>query len=441
MQQTFLLLPHAWLDGPLLWGWLVLGLLWGIGLYFRYGTAEAVGFLPFYLIVSALIKFVLPVVEIDDVNPANPLGNYVKSGLAIRGYGVCLLAAIVAGVGLTTYRAKKVGISSDLILKLAVWMVVAGVSGARLFYIIQKRDEFFQGDSLRQILINMVDATKGGLVVYGSLIGGTIAAAIFFRWYRLPVFRTADVIAPGMLLGLAIGRIGCLMNGCCFGGICDLDGLPTISFPAGSPPYMQQLVNGELIGLRPLGIKAKSESTDSDYPYRAAQVIEGSIAQNNGLQAGDQFGVRPIEEGLIRFIKSTQSAESNKTIDPSILVFSDRSNFYVATSKLPERSIRVHPAQIYSSVDAFLLCALLWFFWYCRKGDGQVFALMFILHGISRFLLELVRQDELGAFGTSLTISQWISILMIVLGIVLFGWADLKASETSRRDKTYPKPG
>jgi phosphatidylglycerol---prolipoprotein diacylglyceryl transferase len=439
MQQTLLLIPHAWLDGPLLWVWLVLGFLWLVGLYLRAGFAEVLGFLPFYLIVCALIKFVLPVVEIDDINPEQPLGEYVKAGLAIRGYGVCLLAAIMAGVGLTCYRAKKVGISSDLIVRLAVWMVIAGVAGARLFFIIQKRDEFFVGASPWQMLINLVDATKGGLVVYGSLIGGTIAAAIFFRWYRLPVFRTADLIAPGMVLGLAIGRIGCLMNGCCYGGICDVEGLPKIRFPAGSPPYMQQMINGELIGIRTLGTKTKSDDSESPYPFRASQVIAGSIAQQRGLQTGDQFAVKPIDEGLVRFIKSGRPTDPKKRIDPSLLVVSDKVTFSVASSELPDRSVQVHPAQIYSSLDAFLLCLLLWFFWYCRKGDGQVFALMLFLHGISRFLLELVRQDEVGAFGSSLTISQWISILMIVLGIVLFGWAGLHASETQRLEATKPK--
>lgn len=441
MQQTLLLIPHAWLDGPLLWGWLVVGFLWLIGLYFRYSSAEAFGFLPFYLVVVALIRFVLPVLEIDGINPANPLGNPIKSGLAIRGWGVFLLTGIIAGVALTTYRAKKVGVSPEVILKLAIWMVISGIVGARLFYIIQRSDEFFVGASPLQILINLVDATKGGMVVYGSLIGGTIAAAIFFFLYRLPIFRTADLIAPGMVLGLAIGRIGCLMNGCCYGGICDQQGLPKISFPAGSPPYMQQMVNGELIGIRTAGAPDKQEESASIYPFQASQVIAGSIAEQKGLQAGDPFGIKPIDEGLIRFLKSNQVADGETAPDPTVLVYSERGSFAVASSQLPDRSIQVHPAQIYSSVDAFLLCLLLWFFWYCRKGDGQVFALMFILHGISRFLLELVRQDELGAFGTSLTISQWISILMIVLGIILFGWAGLKVDETRRLEETYSKPG
>jgi phosphatidylglycerol:prolipoprotein diacylglycerol transferase len=422
MQQTLFTIPHWWFDGPLLWGWLVVGLVWGIALLLRKGTSEAIGFLPFYLIAAAIVWFVLPQLEVDGVNPQDPLGPMVKIGLAVRGYGVCLLLAILFGVGITLHRARRIGIDPDLIMQLAIWMIVGGIIGARLFYVIQKHDEFFQGESLKQTLLNLVDATKGGLVVYGSLIGGMFTAVIFFRKSRLPVLRTADLIAPGMVLGLAIGRIGCLMNGCCFGGICDIDGLPKIHFPAGSPPYMQQLAYGELLGMRtePLDVNRNEELL---YTRQVTHVEPGGLADQRGIRVSDLISIIGIDDQRIRFLKSRENTSVENPVSTPIRIFdSNQGIITVETADLPERAIDVHPAQIYSAIDAFLLCLLLWFFWYLLRADGQVFALMLTLHGISRFLLEMVRQDELGVFGTPLTISQWISIALVVSGIVMYGY-------------------
>jgi phosphatidylglycerol:prolipoprotein diacylglycerol transferase len=437
MQQTLLVIPHDWINGPLFWGWLVVGFVWLIVVLVRQGVPEALGFVPFYLVVALMIRLVLPVLEIDGINPADPLGPPVKSGLAVRGYGVCLLMGILAGVGISMRRATATGLSAELILKLAMWMIVAGIVGARLFYVIQYRNEFSWGGPPWQLLLNLADATKGGLVVFGSLIFGSIAGALFFRLHRLPMLRTADLIAPGMALGLAIGRIGCLLNGCCYGAICEVDGVAKMSFPPGSPPYMHQMANGELIGLRTLEIAPRPDS----YPLVVTQVIPGSIAAENGLRVSDKVAIRPMSESLVRFFKQRPSfqvgATPESTDDPQttalqVFVFTDRSDFSVSVDQLPSRSIAVYPVQVYSAVDALLLSLLLWFFWYVRKGDGQVFALMMVLHGISRFLLEIIRTDEVGAFGTLLTISQWISIGLIVFGIVLFGWIGLGTRPSPR---------
>ena len=83
----------------------------------------------------------------------------------------------------------------------------------------------------------------------------------------------------------------------------------------------------------------------------------------------------------------------------------------------------MHPTQIYSSINAFVLCLFLWFYWYVRRNDGEVMGLMLILYPISRFVLELIRNDEAGQFGTELTISQWVSVLTIACGIGLFAYS------------------
>jgi phosphatidylglycerol---prolipoprotein diacylglyceryl transferase len=76
-----------------------------------------------------------------------------------------------------------------------------------------------------------------------------LAGIIFLRVHKLPVLAFADLIAPSLLLGLAFGRIGCLLNGCCYGGLCETPWLG-VRFPATSPVYERQLAFGELHGFR-----------------------------------------------------------------------------------------------------------------------------------------------------------------------------------------------
>ena len=82
----------------------------------------------------------------------------------------------------------------------------------------------------------------------------------------------------------------------------------------------------------------------------------------------------------------------------------------------PGRSLPIHPTQLYSALDAGLLALVLWVLYPFRRKDGEIFALLITVHPITRFLLESIRTDETGQFGTDLTISQWISIGILVAG-------------------------
>jgi hypothetical protein len=87
---------------------------------------------------------------------------------------------------------------------------------------------------------------------------------------------------------------------------------------------------------------------------------------------------------------------------------------------VPARSLPVHATQIYSSINAALLCLLLWAYYPMRRRDGEVFAALLLLYPITRILLEVVRVDEGGKFGTGLTISQLVSLVLIAASIVLW---------------------
>ena len=420
MRQTLFFIPHWIFDGPLLVAWFVIGLAVIAYLFAKHGNSNEVwSFLPVFAITGLAVYLLPPHFEVTGVNPADPAGPEIVRGIAVRGYGMFLLLGIVSGVAITLLRCRRVGVSPDDIIGLGFWMMVCGIAGARLFYVIQKRDEFFNGAPLQDMILSMVNMTKGGLVVYGSLIGGSIAAFVFLKINKLPALKVADLMAPGMVLGLAIGRLGCLMNGCCFGGVCDAP-LPSVTFPPGSAPYMQQLSQGDLLGIRTSAIT----DPESDFDWKVESVLDGSIAAELGLEDGDQIAFQFPDSRRLEFQLENPEKEFEPGKQLAVLIESKKKGRVVLpVQRLPQRSVGTHPTQIYSSINAGLLCLVLWFYWTVKRFDGEVFALMLICYSIGRFLMELIRQDELGQFGTELTISQWVSVLAILAGFSLFAMA------------------
>ncbi|MCO6456964.1 MAG: prolipoprotein diacylglyceryl transferase [Pirellulaceae bacterium] len=348
-------------------------------------------------------------------------------GLPIRGYGVMLLLATVAGVGLSVYAASREGIEPDVILSLAFWMFLAGIAGARLFFVIQYW-KTFQRETPLAALLEMLKFTEGGLVVYGSVIGGLLAAVVYLRRQKLPVLKVGDLIAPGMLLGLALGRLGCLLNGCCWGGACENPYL-ALHFPPASPPYLDQLDQGQLLGLSLVAQAGEEDeagepqdaedrqSRSARGPWLVAAVEPGSPAARRGLQPGQlvlRLSIRPADEWR-------EAIRTNNTTVPLVsLEADDTPRVEWNWSELPGSSGGVHPTQLYSSLNAALLAWFLWCYYPFRRRDGEVFALMLSLYPIARILLEWIRVDEPGQWGTSLTISQWVSLGLLALAAALW---------------------
>lgn len=119
------------------------------------------------------------------------------------------------GIFVCTYLlirdGKKQGIDSQNIIDLVFWVVVAGILGARLFYIILNLNYFI--DNPAEILM----LQRGGLAFQGSLIAGMLTGIAFCRKKQLPIVKMLDLALPYVALGQAFGRVGCFLNGCCFG--------------------------------------------------------------------------------------------------------------------------------------------------------------------------------------------------------------------------------
>jgi phosphatidylglycerol:prolipoprotein diacylglycerol transferase len=351
---------------------------------------------------AAVVVFALPRMETIFSDGA---GASYTVGLPIRGYGLMLMLGVVSAVGMSFVQANQVGWSLDRLLSLAFATVVGGIVGARLFFVIQKWSEL-PGESLQEKLYEALKFTEGGLVVYGSMIGALVTIALWCWWRGLKMLAVADLVVPGFLLGLAFGRIGCLLNGCCYGGICEAS-LPAVSFPKGSLPYMDQLVSGELLGIR------TAQSPRAGGTTAITQVKPGTWAEKNGLHPGQQLAT--IHPDIYPPPKGSDPAGS-----PQVLArLGVDGQFLDASADLPARSLPTHPSQIYAAVNAGLLSGFLFFLWPNVRRDGIVFGLGLVLYGISRMIEEWIRIDEAGQFGTSLSIAQWISLVGIAIGLTI----------------------
>ena len=436
MHQTLIHIPEKLFGIPvfgvglLLIAWLIVT---GISLYLDYRKSGAKSIWSFLFVValgSAAIIWLLP--------------NIVKpAGLPIQSYGAMMLLGIVTGLFLGIFRAKKYGYKSDIIISMVLWMCILGIIGARAFFCIEYWSEM-KANCWSQTLLNCLNFTEGGLVVYGSLFGGLLGVVFFIlttpnpneeteRKKRLSIWRMLDIIAPSMVLGLAFGRLGCFLNGCCFGGVCDVDKYPWgVTFPAGSPPYMAQVEKG-LIRLdeQPLqGLTLERIYLPNDrWGIIVKSVIKDSAAEKAGMKPNDLIVAVndvPVFDNQNNahlewaYYSLTAGARTEGTV--KIKRHNAPDAIWDYDSSHEPRSLPVHPTQIYSALNALLLLVILLIFDRFKHWEGATFLLLITLYPITRWILEAIRIDESGAFGTSMSISQLVSLIILPIVCVLWGY-------------------
>lgn len=133
--------------------------------------------------------------------------------LPIHWYGVFVALGFGLGLWNASRRAPKAGILPDTVWDSGLWIIIGTIVGARLLYVITYWKQDLAGKPWTEIFM----VHHGGLVFYGGLIGAVLCTLVYLRIKKLPIWKFGDVMAPGIALGYAIGRIGCLMNGCCYG--------------------------------------------------------------------------------------------------------------------------------------------------------------------------------------------------------------------------------
>ena len=314
------------------------------------------------------------------------LFNIPFTELTVKSYGLMMVIGFLAAVSLIRRLSRNITSNPQLITNAALYSLIAGVVGARLFYVVHYF-ETFRDDPLSVFAI-----WKGGLELLGGVIFAITVIILYLRYHKLPVRRYLDILAIGLMLALVFGRIGCFLNGCCFGKPTDLPW--AVRFPYGSLAYDSQ--SSEDLG------------RGRDKPY---------------LQLpSDFFGYVEKENGWYPALK----AYEDLTLEQKYMV---KNGLY--------RCLGVHPTQLYSSANAAVLCLILYVFWRRslnaggksnRKklfaGPGCTFGLMFVIYGISRFFMEFVRDDnpfeyDWWAIYKGGTVSQNLGIYLATLGIVL----------------------
>lgn len=134
----------------------------------------------------------------------------------IYSYGFVLVVAFLLSLWMTVVRGRKKGYAPELVVDLCCWILAGGVIGARLLYVVLD----YQGYLSHPLMI--LNLRQGGLSWHGALAGGALAVWLFVKKHRLPFLPLADLCSPGAVFGLGIGRLGCLLNGCCLGKVTSL---------------------------------------------------------------------------------------------------------------------------------------------------------------------------------------------------------------------------
>ena len=131
--------------------------------------------------------------------------------IAIRWYGLLIASAVLIGVTLSQYLAKRRKVDPDLLGDLAIWLVVGAIPCARLYYVLFEWQEYSQRPE------DIIAIWKGGIAIHGAIIGGTIASYIFARLNQVSFWQLLDLVVPSAILGQAIGRWGNFFNSEAFG--------------------------------------------------------------------------------------------------------------------------------------------------------------------------------------------------------------------------------
>jgi phosphatidylglycerol---prolipoprotein diacylglyceryl transferase len=296
-------------------------------------------------------------------------------GIPIYGYGVAVVIGFLAASYFARWLANRSGLDGEAFVNAALLALVTGIVGARLSHILENPGEFFRSDrGVWETLVNMVNLRSGGLTYYG----GFLLAFPTLVWYgikkKIPLAVGMDIVAPALMIALGFGRVGCFLNGCCHGAVCP-DSFPlAVHFPYHSNAYIDQF----------------QDPVTRDRLHTPEQFIEEGPA------------------GTPRLKPPAEIRGEAKLAPPG--TYPDMAGV---------RSLPVHPAQLYSTATAFLLAGLLTAYYTLPHIAGRGFALMLVLEGSSRFLLELLRTEPAVA-GRSFSLSMIISIGLVFLGLVLW---------------------
>jgi phosphatidylglycerol:prolipoprotein diacylglycerol transferase len=335
-------------------------------------------------------------------------------GIPLYGYGLMLFIAFLACITVAGQLAKREGIAKEIIQDLAIWLFLGGLIGARAAFLL------LQGNvkSVWDFISQFPRLWDGGVIFYGAAIGGVIAFALAYwfqlRKHRLSTWKVMDLIAPAVALGLCFGRIGCLLNGCCYGDV-SCPHCVGIRFPMAAPARFEMVHRGYQTAAgftleENIGVDSRT----------VAMVESGSPAAEAGLQKGDvilEVNGEPVHDSLELaryFMGADHWRGRGWTMD---LTVQPPDAAAPETLSFSPRTLPVHPTQVYESISMFLLFLLLLAFYPFRRHDGQVIALLMIGYGLHRYFNEMLRADV-----RPTGFENWTSIVLVLGGAAILVW-------------------
>jgi phosphatidylglycerol---prolipoprotein diacylglyceryl transferase len=287
----------------------------------------------------------------------------------IYGFGLMMVLGLLAAMGLAKVLARRSGLDPEFFVNAALLALVSGILGARISHVLENLAQYTRSD--RSVIENMMAAINlgdGGLTYYGGFLLAFPTLVVYAIWKRMPVRPGMDIVAPCLMLALGFGRVGCFLNGCCYGGACELPWAVT-------------------------------------FPYHSHAYVDGFYAGR----------VNPPEQLIVYDDDGRRSLLTPQEVRQ---IASQHDTPQLVTLANTERSHPVHPAQLYSAITALLLAGVLLAFFTLPHAPGNVFSLMMMLEGSARFVLELLRAEPavLGPF----SISMLLSLILVGAGLILW---------------------
>jgi phosphatidylglycerol:prolipoprotein diacylglycerol transferase len=348
--------------------------------------------------------------------------------MPVRTYGVLLMIGFLGGVWWACKRAARVKANPDILINIALIGLFTGVIGARAFYVIHYYDAEFAGKGWGKIF----DITQGGMEFYGCFIGCFVGAAAYLLIKRVSFRLYMDIIAPSFMFGICMGRLGCFLNGCCWGGLCPPEVPWAVTFPPASRAHIRQwedrqiTLPAELIRIdrtrqRASLLNYKALDLTSEERREAREAVAQArkalaTARTNGASEAEQARLKEALDQVRE--RHGQNARLAAQLERQAKRFNVTPEDLAAMARWPQYQMRgVHPVQLYAVVNALTAAILLNAIFYRRKRHGVVSGLFFFIYPAFRIIEEIIRTDNphdtLG-----LTVSQFTSLVLVVVGVI-----------------------
>jgi phosphatidylglycerol:prolipoprotein diacylglycerol transferase len=301
-----------------------------------------------------------------------------------------MVIGFLCAIQLAKYLAKRSGLDPDSFVNAGLLALVTGVLGARLSHVLENFGQYSTVTATRSAWDNFIDAINirsGGLTYYGGFLLAFPTLVFYALKKKIPLRLGMDIVAPCIVIGLGFGRIGCYLNGCCYGAACQLPW--GVEFPYHSLAYEEEWEHGRIKAPEELWVER------GDHHPR--------LLTRDELRTGMRSERDPVTKLPIP-IENLQQARQAAAI---------------------AHSEALHPAQLYSAFTAVLIAAIVLCYFTLARAPGRAFALMLVLEGVTRYILELLRVEppRWGQFSLSMAIGLGLAslgaVLWVTFGVVV----------------------